>query len=120
MSTPGKLYKTDNIQKEGVKLIFYPQNKPFQLCCYNTENDITMPLTGSFQKKEVSPDVIKILVTLNINKDISKKIDQLDVEINFKEFHKISLTNINNPVGVVKRKKKDRSLLWQIDGNLCL
>ena len=76
-----------------------------------------MPLLGSFQKKEVSPDVIKILVTLNINKDICKKIEQLEVEINFKEFHKISLTNINNPIGVVKRKKKDRSLLWQIDGN---
>lgn len=116
MINPGKIYKTESIKNDGLKLIFYPQNKLFLLSSYQTHENFEIPIKGVFQKKEISADLIKILVTLTISKKIAKFIENIEVEMNFKKFNRISKTNLNIPLGCINYKDKS-SLRWEINGN---
>ena len=116
MIIPGKIYKTENIKQDGLKLIFYPPAKPFQICLYHCRKNFEIPIIGNFQKKEISPNVYKILVTLNFNKEIIKKILELEVEIYLKKDFKIVSTDLKIQTGTVKFNNKSKSLIWTITG----
>ena len=51
MITPGKIYKTESIKNDGLKLIFYPKNKLFLLSSYQTNCNFEIPIKGIFKKK---------------------------------------------------------------------
>ena len=114
--TPGKIYKTESIKNDGLKLIFYPKNKLFLLSSYQTNEGFEVPIKGIFQKKEISADLIKILVTLKVSKNIAKFIENIEVEMNFKKFYRISKTNLNIPLGYINYKDKS-TLKWEISGS---
>jgi len=116
MITPGKIYKTESIKNDGLKLIFYPKNKLFLLSSYQTNDNFEIPIKGVFQKKEISADLIKILVTLTISKTLVKFIENIEVEMNFKKFYRIIKTNLNIPLGYINYKDKS-TLKWEINGN---
>lgn len=115
MLNPGKIYKTESIKNDGLKLIFYPQNKNFLLCSYRLNSDFEVPIKANFQKKEISPDLIKILVNLSISKNYIKNIKNIEVEMNFKNFLQIARTNLDIPIGSVNFKDKG-ALKWDISG----
>lgn len=116
MIIPGKIYKTESIKNDGLKLIFYPKNKLFLLSSYQTNDNFEIPIKGIFQKKEISADLIKILVTLTISKKLVKFIENIEVEMNFKKFYRIIKTNLNIPLGYINYKDKS-TLKWEINGN---
>ena len=116
MFNPGKIYKTESIKNDGLKMIFYPQNKTFLLNSYQLNYGFDLPIKGNFQKKEISPDLIKILVNLKISKDLIRNIENIEVEMNFKKFYNITKTNLDIPIGYVTYKDKG-SLIWEIKGD---
>lgn len=116
MINPGKIYKTESIKNEGVKLIFYPTNKPFLLGTYQTTQDFSVPIRGVFQHKEISAELIKISVNLTVLKKLAKFIENIEVEMNFKKFYRISSTNLSYLAGSLNKKAKN-SLKWEIGGN---
>eukprot|EP01113_Clastostelium_recurvatum_P001046 TRINITY_DN10444_c0_g1_i5.p1 TRINITY_DN10444_c0_g1~~TRINITY_DN10444_c0_g1_i5.p1 ORF type:complete len:372 (-),score=2.77 TRINITY_DN10444_c0_g1_i5:12-1127(-) len=96
------------------KYVFVPPLDPFNLCTYGVGQMNKIPLRGFYQMKEISPNVVKILVQLKLDGDINNQFEYCVMHIPFKGRGLISTVQMSPTAGSVALDPSHTMLVWNI------
>eukprot|EP01113_Clastostelium_recurvatum_P001049 TRINITY_DN10444_c0_g3_i1.p1 TRINITY_DN10444_c0_g3~~TRINITY_DN10444_c0_g3_i1.p1 ORF type:complete len:482 (-),score=-3.74 TRINITY_DN10444_c0_g3_i1:49-1494(-) len=95
------------------KFVFVPPLDPFNLCTYGVSRMNRIPLRGFYQMKEISPNVVKILVQLKLDSD-TNQFEYCVMHIPFKGRGFISGVQMSPTAGSVALDPSQTMLVWNI------
>lgn len=96
------------------KILYQPPMEPFTVYSYTTKYKDNLPITGTYQMKQISTMQVKLLLQLQI----TKKTKNITVTIPFPNRGIISNIEATPTIGKCFSNSSNTSLIWKLDTKL--
>ncbi|GAM16847.1 hypothetical protein SAMD00019534_000220, partial [Acytostelium subglobosum LB1] len=96
------------------KITFTPPLDTFKVLSYGVAGIKTIPVRGFYQMKEITPTVVKILVQLKLNSEMTNSFDYCVMRIPFKNRGNIHIVNASPTTGTLHIDVNLKAIIWNI------
>eukprot|EP01133_Synstelium_polycarpum_P007976 gene7976-9371_t len=113
MAIDSSVQTTSDIMVTG-KVTFTPPLDTFKVLAYGVDGVATFPLRGFYQMKQMPGNVVKLLVQLKLNADMTNNFEYCVMRLPFKNRGNIILVNASPTTGTIHIDPSLRALVWNI------